>query len=132
MRNLNRCFFEKYAQYVTETEPRKVIRKIVRIPVDKNGSVRDVRRVRDGQSIKEIRTYSVRKDSSGEVTMAKTDVKESAPPVSESDQGEKDECLESEEKENIKEPTEKGTESTKPDKEDEEKNSVSNGNLIFF
>lgn len=125
-------FLEKYAQYVTETEQRKVVRKIVRIPVDKNGSVRDVHRVRDGQGTKEIRTYSIRKDSSGEATMAKTDVKESAPTVSESDGGEKDECLESEEKENIKEPTEKGTESTRPDKEDEEKNSVSSENLIFF
>lgn len=125
-------FFEKYTQYVTETEQRKVVRKIVRIPVDKNGSVRDVRRVRDGQGIKEIRTYSVKKDSSGEVTMAKTDVKEPAPAVSESDGGEKDECVESEEKENIKEPTEKGTESIKPDKEDGEKNSVSSENLIFF
>lgn len=100
--------------------------------MDKNGSVRDARRVRDAQGIKEIRTYSVRKDSSGEVTITKTDVKESVAALSESGADEKGNPMESEEKENIKEPADKGTESTKPDKEDEGKSSVSSKNLIFF
>jgi hypothetical protein len=99
--------------------------------VDKNGSVREARRVRDGQGIKEIRTYSVRKDSSGEVTITKTDVKESVPALSESGVDEKDKPTESDEKENVKEPAEKTTDSTKPDKEDEGKSSVSSRNLIF-
>jgi hypothetical protein len=98
--------------------------------MDKNGSVRDVRRVRDGQGIKEIRTYSVRKDSSGEVPVTKADVKESAHTVSESGVDEEDKCMESEEKENIKELHEKATESIKPDKEDE-KSSVSIDNQMF-
>jgi hypothetical protein len=87
--------------------------------------VRDVRPLRGGQNIKEIRTYSVRKDHSGEVTLAKTDVNESVSAVSESGGDEKDESLESEDKENLKEPTEEATESVKPDKENEEKSSVS-------
>lgn len=87
--------------------------------------MRDVRPLRGGQNIKEIRTYSVRKDHSGEVTLAKTDVNESVSAVSESGGDEKDESLESEDKENLKEPTEEATESVKPDKENEEKSSVS-------
>lgn len=106
-----------------KTEQRKVVRKIVRIPVDKNGSVRDVRPVRSGQGAKEIRTYSTRRDPSGEIMMTKAGVNESVPAVSESSGGEKDASVESEEKENLKEPTDQATESAKPGKEAEEKSS---------
>jgi hypothetical protein len=87
--------------------------------------VRDIRPLRGGQSIKEVRTYSIKKDHSGEITLAKTDVNESISAISESGGDEKDESLESEDKENVKEPTEEATESLKPDKENEEKSSVS-------
>lgn len=61
--------------------------------------------------------------------MARASVNESAPPVSESSGGEKDASVESEEKENIKEPRDRPTESAKPDKAAEEKSSVSS---VFF
>lgn len=54
---------------------------------------------------------------------------ESVPPVSESSGGEKDASVESEEKENVKEPRDQTTESAKRDKEAEEKSSVSS---VFF
>ena len=55
----------------------------------------------------------------------KAGVNESVPTVTESNGGEKDTSVESEEKENLKEPGDKETESAKPDKEAEEKSSVS-------
>lgn len=120
----------KYAKSVTETEQRKVLRKIVRIPVDKNGSIRDVRPVRSGQGMKEIRTYSTRKDPSSEM-MAKAGVNESVTAVSESSGGGKDVSVELEEKENLKELADQGGECTKPGKEAEEKISVSSEILLL-
>lgn len=93
--------------------------------MDKNGGVRDGRPLRGGQSVKDMRTYSVKKDHSGEITLTKTDLNESVSAASESGGDEKDESLESENKENIKVPTEEATESAKSDKENEEKSSVS-------
>jgi len=94
--------------------------------------MRDVRPLRGGQGIKEIRTYSVRKDHPGEITVTKTDASDCVPAISGSIGDEKDECLESEEKENVKELTEEAIESAKLDKEDEEKSSVSNEILLLF
>jgi len=63
--------------------------------------------------------------------MTKADVNESVPAVSESSGGVKDVSVESEEKENPKEPRDKETESAKPDKEAEEKSSVSSEILLL-
>lgn len=59
---------------------------------------------------------------------------ESVPTVSENSGGEKDTSVVSEEKENLKEPRDKETESAKPDKEaeeKEEKSSVSSEILLL-
>jgi len=63
--------------------------------------------------------------------MTKASVNESVPVVSDSSGGEKDASVESEEKENLKEPRDKETESAKPDKEAEEKSSVSSEILLL-
>lgn len=63
--------------------------------------------------------------------MTKASVNESVSTVSESSAGEKDTSMESEEKENLKEPRDKETDSTKPDKEAEEKSSVSSEILLL-
>ena len=62
----------------------------------------------------------------------KAGVNESVPTVTESNGGEKDTSVESEEKEILKEPGDKETESAKPDKEAEEKSSVSSEILLFI
>ena len=63
--------------------------------------------------------------------MTKPGVNESVPTVSEISGGEKDTSVESEEKENLKDPRDKETESAKPDKEAEEKSSVSSEILLL-
>jgi len=64
--------------------------------------------------------------------MTKAGMNESVPTVGESNGGEKDTSVESEEKEILKEPGDKETESAKPDKEAEEKSSVSSEILLFI
>jgi hypothetical protein len=61
----------------------------------------------------------------------KASVNESVPTVTESNGSEKDTSVESEEKENLKEPGDKETEPAKPDKEAKEKSSVSSEILLL-
>jgi hypothetical protein len=63
--------------------------------------------------------------------VTKAAVSESVPTVSESRGGEKEDSVESEEKENLKEATDQATESAKHDKQAEEKSSVSNEILLL-
>lgn len=63
--------------------------------------------------------------------MTKASVNESVPTVGERSGGEKDATVESEEKESLKEQRNQATESVKPDKEAEEKSSVSSEILLL-